>query len=1475
MKKRNLLVSLLLLTIAGAAGALAFYFLRTDIPAPAKQLSEIILQPRSGPMEEENEQDEMEKAIEQEVAKTRDPRTNDVPLERLLAAQEFQVAKLASKEQNAVSGISWVERGPNNISGRTRTILYDANVPSGIKVWSAGVGGGLWYTNDITAATPVWNKVNDFFDNMAITTIAQDPSNPQIMYFGTGEGWFNADAIRGLGIWKSTDGGTTWNQLANTNNTIYYYIQKIICPAANVLLASTRDGGLRRSIDGGTTWTQVLGSGVGIGGTNRAADIEIAANGDIYATLGIFSVGGIYRSTDGGATFSATAHYASASDEFRIEIAPAPNNADIIYALVQDGNGPDNVSGNADDNRIKKVMRTINATSATPTWTTLTTPNWCDQGSASTDFTRTQSWYDLIARVDPANSDIVYIGGVDVLKTINGGTSWTQITSWAPTVACNFPYVHADIHDIVFKPGSSTELLVACDGGLHRSTNSGVNFTDRNTGFNITQYYACAMHPTNSDYFLAGAQDNGTHKFTAAGLNNVTTATGGDGGFTHIDQDNPNIQITSFTGNNYSVSTNGGASFTSIGFSGGSFINPTDYDDAGNILYGNFTGGQYFRWTNPANFGNAAAVPVTEFAGSSITSVTVSPTVLNRVYFGLANGSVVRVDNAHATPTAAIAKAAGGGSVSCVTIDAANEDHALVTYSNYGVTSVFETNNITAGSPSWTSVEGNLPDMPVRWAIFDPRNTDWVLLATELGVWSTDNLNGASTDWDPTNTNFVNTRVDMLQYRTSDRTIAAATHGRGLFTAVVPAATTPNINFEAGVASTTEQTVTTSGCRSYREFTINMLIESAPTGDANVNLSVRAGNTAVRGTDFEFTTNGNFTTPSSTLTFTNGATTPRTISIRVYDDAEVESTEQFILDYTISGTTNAVKGTSFQSYSLAIADNDFAPVAPSTSTNYSIGTYNLNSTNVSPFRSNRQKHRIQSLFTAAELTAAGMSAGNISAMTIRVATKNSTQPYTGLTISLAPTSATTLATGFQAATFTQVWTGNYSTVAGANNFAFGTGAGSSSSFVWNGTSNVLVNICFDNAPAAAEALADLVEATSAPLGTGVRASTYSDFSTGGTAGCSLPAAFISDSRMTATFTLGVVGNPPATVLSTSRTEYLGANSDIYFYNGSEIIARIRNLSSHDYGCTQVIIDRAGTGASPFWNNNPANYLMNKTFRVIPTTNNASGTYEITVYLSQAEVNGWQSATGQSINNIQFVKVGTQISDVTPATPNAGGPKEIVVPVRGTFGTHTTLTYTFNTGFSGFGAGVVGASLPVGLLDFTARLKGNNAILDWSTAFEANAKGFDIERSYDGVNFTKIGYIAAAGNSNSKRSYVFPDPQIAQENNYYRLKQLDQDNKFEYSKIAYVKNPKRNGGAFTVLNNPFVNNIDVQFRTVPQGKAEIRLMDVSGKQLYRNSVQAAGQTRMRIDLSSTNLSAGVYLLEVTVNNERFVERVLKQ
>jgi len=787
-------IRILIFTLLLFSTAVVFIFLNQQKP----EKMPIPKKPRIPTEIKVPKKDRIDLAMEYEAQITKDPALGYVPYERILVAKQQMMQRLAGmpegKVTGAIPGINWTERGPDNVGGRTRAIMVDPNDATGKTVWAGGVGGGIWKTSDITAAKPVWNVVDDLFGNIAITSITYDPNNPLVMYFGTGEGFFNADAIRGLGIWKSTDGGTTWNQLASTNNSNYYYIQRLaVNPVNSHLFAATRSG-LFRSTDGGTTWSKVLGAGTGAS-SDRIADVEIAADNAIYASTGLFQTDGIYKSATGNAgswtKLNTGANGFPTTNIQRIEIACAPSNSQVVYAMAQDG-------GSA----IRGIYRTDNGGTS---WTSLTLPVDADGGIGG-DLTRGQAWYDLTIAVDPNNEDVIFAGGVDLFKSTNGGTTWQQIAHWYG--GYGFQEVHADQHWILFHPGSSDIIYFGNDGGIYLTTNGTAlipAITNKNSGYNITQYYACAMHPAaHSHYFLAGAQDNGSQQYRFAGMNSTVEVTGGDGCFTHIDQDQPQYQWTSYVYNNYFRSTNCGQSWTSVNYSGGSFVNPTDYDNASNVMYASVSNGNYLRWINPQTGSTFQQVTITNFGSGRISHVSVSQNTPDKVFFGLSNGRVVRVDNANSVASGSagawINNGAGmpSGSVSCVAIENGNDDHLLVTYSNYGVNSVWETTN---GGTTWTNLDNSsLPDMPVRWALFSPLNAQQALIATELGVWSTDLLNGAATVWAPSNLGFANTRVDMLQIRSSDNLVAAATHGRGLFTTDVFC--NPYVDFKASATVT-------------------------------------------------------------------------------------------------------------------------------------------------------------------------------------------------------------------------------------------------------------------------------------------------------------------------------------------------------------------------------------------------------------------------------------------------------------------------------------------------------------------------------------------------------------------------------------------------------------------------------------------------------------------------------------------------
>jgi len=857
--------------------------IQTDTTKSAKNVA-VAKQDKDKPGPEDGIDEDILARERQEFKRLKDPALNRVPVERLVVARNIKdqmmirqanrVMPLNSKPGNlaTISGIQWNERGPTNVGGRTRALMFDLNNAAfGYKkVFAGGVGGGLWYTNDITAATVQWNKINDFFENIAIGCIVQNPTNHNEIYVGTGEGWYNADSIQGLGVWKSSDGGITWLQLAST--TQFRFINSILVDKNGSVYLADQYSGVQKSSNGGNSWNQVISS------PNSGADLQLAANGDIYASTGTYGATGNIFISDFAANGSQTGNAGTwtnitpntggvitptTNSWWRIKLACAPSNSDITYALFEGSNALGLTS-------LQQYNKTLNK------WAVKTVP----PGSS---FSNGQAWYSLAAAVDPHYPSILYAGSLDAVRSIDGGSTWTPITEWYVgeiSGMLSTQYVHADHHAYVFPPGSSTRMIMGTDGGVFYSANVNATgatkpaFAMKDNNYDVTQFYSVALHPTNYNYALAGAQDNGTQKFTNTGLSGTTTATGGDGAFAFIDQLNGNVQITSYVYDNYFVSTNNGATFTPLtSDSRGSFINPADYDNVHKNLYSGGQAGYYYRIANITS-PSYAEVFVSGFASSDITSVTVAPITANRVYFGLNNGSVVRVDNANTGTSrpSVVLNPGVFGSVSSVTVDPKSENHILVSYYNYGVAHIVETKNANAATPVWTVDQGNLPDMPVRWTMFYPGDSTRAVIATELGVWTTDALNGASTTWNASNSGLANVRTDMLKYRTTDRTLAAATHGRGLFTTTLPftsdLATLTNLTVSAGTLSpafvstttaysspetyaTTSVTVTPTANYSSAVITINGATVSSGTASAPITLNGGANTITVKvtGTD--------------------------------------------------------------------------------------------------------------------------------------------------------------------------------------------------------------------------------------------------------------------------------------------------------------------------------------------------------------------------------------------------------------------------------------------------------------------------------------------------------------------------------------------------------------------------------------------------------------------------------------------------
>ncbi|RLD19267.1 MAG: hypothetical protein DRI69_08735 [Bacteroidetes bacterium] len=438
-----------------------------------------------------------------------------------------------------------------------------------------------------------------------------------------------------------------------------------------------------------------------------------------------------------------------------------------------------------DDN----VLFAVGARGSTGTAVYVTTDggaNWANKGipGGGSDFTNGQAWYDLDIAADPFNCLNAIVAGVPLFRTTNQGANWNQL----PHSSYQSSLGHVDQHKVYYDPNHQGTIYFGNDGGIWRSTDgSGLIIAEKNFGYITTQYYGAAIHPdTFSNHMIGGTQDNGSHLLNNGGVSSGRHVWGGDGFLAHIDQKDPVYQMVSSQFGNWGLSTNGGNSFSGGQSVSGGFLNPSDYDSDAGILYTQTSLGDFYRWN--VKTGQAEAVNWTSnVPPGNVSTVAVDPNTPNRVYFGTRTGRVIRVDNAHEGEEVVAENlyVQGSRTISSISLGNGEPDHILVTISNYGVNNSVLTSD--DGGLTWATAEGNLPDMPVRWGIFSPKDPSEALIATETGVWSTSFLNGNATTWNPPlpGAGSPVVRTDQLDWRSSDLIVIAATYGRGLWTSSV------------------------------------------------------------------------------------------------------------------------------------------------------------------------------------------------------------------------------------------------------------------------------------------------------------------------------------------------------------------------------------------------------------------------------------------------------------------------------------------------------------------------------------------------------------------------------------------------------------------------------------------------------------------------------------------------------------------
>jgi type IX secretion system substrate protein len=761
--------------------------------------------------------DDADAQAEMEFQMLRDPRMNSVPrgihqrelaLARTLPLVGLRVFGSGQGPARVQQVLPWTERGPNNVGGRTRAFAVDVANPTTLIAGS--VAGGMWKSIDDGASWSLKTGANQLH---GMTCVAQDrrAGHTATWYAGTGEirGSTNNDTrwgslYRGDGIFKSVDGGESWSLLPATSsgtpqatNDFDYVIDVATNPANAIqdeVYAATYDG-IWRSVDGGTSWIKSIASDSGF------TDVAVTQTGVVYAATRSAGLLRLWRSPN-GTTWTAIVGPSFPTVANRMVVGLAPSNPSVVYWFFQGVNTAPAVGGHQ---LWKYTYLSGDGSGAGGTW--------ANRGGNLPADINTQAGYDMLVHVKPDDENFVILGGTNLYRSTTGFASADGVTIGG------YPFYpagqhHPDLHAGAFSPASSTVYYSAGDGGISKAndiTLGSMVWTTLNHGYDVTQFYSVSLEPdAGTNLLLAGAQDNGTRLGNAPGASDWSLAYGGDGTIVEVSPAVDNQLYMQWQGGHLQRSNYDGSNLVEeiqpTGSMNQMFVNPILLDpNNSSILY--YAGGVSTTssriWRNDAiqvtsagtGWSNLAATEVGAGSGylRQISALGVStlnePNVL---YYGTNDGLVMKARFANTaspvvtnvTPPGLNGGTAIGGFVRCIAVDPNDGNRALLCFGNYNFQSLWYT---VDGGGTWTDVEGNLagPSGPsIRHAaMFYVGGQLQVFLGTSIGVLSTSALAGGATVWSQEAASEIgNVIIGWLDYRSSDRTLAVGTHGRGVFT---------------------------------------------------------------------------------------------------------------------------------------------------------------------------------------------------------------------------------------------------------------------------------------------------------------------------------------------------------------------------------------------------------------------------------------------------------------------------------------------------------------------------------------------------------------------------------------------------------------------------------------------------------------------------------------------------------------------
>lgn len=671
------------------------------------------------------------------------PTGNRIPMDA--AYKNFMQFK-SKYAYKTTSSSNWQSLGPftkpsnGGDAGRLNCVAFhptDANI-----IYVGAPSGGLWKTTD---GGSTWVALTDNLAAIGVTDIVIDYSNPNIIYIATGDG--DATDTYSIGILKSIDGGLTFN----TTGMIHTVQQRksinklIINPLRpNTLFAATSNG-IYRTYDGGISWKFTTG--------DYTKDINYKP-GDTTIMYAVTKTN-FYKSVNSGASFQLKSLSFSATTS-RLNIGVSAANPSYVYLIA----------GKSADQGFNGLYR---STDAGETFSVRsTTPNifdWSVNGSGSGG----QAWYDMAIAVSPTNADEIYVGGVNIWKSSNGGTNWYIIAHWYG--ANNKPYVHADIHSLRFSPSN---VLYSCsDGGLSRTSNGGTSWIDLGNGLSIAQIYKMSVSKTIPSKIITGWQDNGSNLFNN---NSWSQIAGGDGMDCLIDYSNSSVIYTSTPNGSFQISTNGGSTFSDISSTitsqeEGAWVTPiVQHPTNASTLFAGYI--NIWKSTNRGN----SWVKLSNFSSTDqLKTLAISQSNPNYIYTATDNIMYKTIDggtnwttiNSGQLPTNAITN---------ITVSTSDPNVLWLTCSGYtSGQKVYESRN--AGS-TWTNISGNLPNLPANCIAYQSQSNEALYVGMDVGIYYKDST---LTEWQLYSNNLPNVIVNELEISPTINKIRAATYGRGVW----------------------------------------------------------------------------------------------------------------------------------------------------------------------------------------------------------------------------------------------------------------------------------------------------------------------------------------------------------------------------------------------------------------------------------------------------------------------------------------------------------------------------------------------------------------------------------------------------------------------------------------------------------------------------------------------------------------------